>query len=77
MKILHDEKIFFVRIFLKVQEQVVSFPTRRTRASGSVWAQNGMEKKAVPPLSDQLSNHHLHNYVGLEIDIFEVIFVMR
>ena len=59
IKILHDEKIFFVRIFFKVQEQVVSFPTRRTRASGSVWAPNGTEKKAVSPLSHWLSNHRL------------------
>ena len=38
MKILHDEKIFFVRIFFKLQEKVVSFPTHPTRTSGSWFA---------------------------------------
>ena len=31
IKFLHDEKIFFVRIFLKPLEKVVSFPTHPTR----------------------------------------------
>ena len=49
MKILHDEKIFFVRIFFKVQEKVLSFPTHPTRASGSVWARNGARNNSVTP----------------------------
>ena len=40
IKFLNDEKIFFVRIFFKLQEQVVSLPTLPTRASESVWAKN-------------------------------------
>ena len=32
IKFLHDEKIFFVRIFFKVQEDVLSFPTQPTRS---------------------------------------------
>ena len=41
MIFLHDEKIFFVRIFFKPQELDLTFPTQPTTPSNSVLADFG------------------------------------
>ena len=43
LNFLHDEKMFFVRIFFKPQELDLSYPTQPTRGSGDLSPRNNTD----------------------------------